>query len=271
MPADRLTMRKIREILRLRWSAELSGRATARSCNVSPVTVTKYENLAKEAGLTWPLPPEFDDDAALEALLFPETTKASERPLPDFQHIYRQLKRKGVTLTLLWHEYQKEYQDRPDCYQFSQFCEHYRNWSKSLELVMRQQHKAGEKLFVDYAGQTVPITDPQTGQLKHHQLFVDTLGASNYTYVEVHESQSLENWCSAHIRAFEFFGGTCERGVYDNMKTAVDKVCSGKLRVINKRFTAMVSHYLFEAEFCNPAAGCDLHGFLLCSPGSGDG
>lgn len=242
MPADRLTMRKTREILRLRWGLKLSGRATARSCNVSPSTVTEYIGRAQAAGLSWPLPPELEDDAVLEALLFPEKPKNSKRLLPDFPHIYRELKRDGVTLMLLWIEYHQENHHSEQCYQYSQFCELYRNWRKNLDLVMRQQHKAGEKLFVDYAGQTVPVTDPKTGVVQQYQLFVATHGASNYTYVEVHEAQTLENWCAAHIRAFEHFGGVPQVLVPDNLKAAVKSPCFYEPD-LNPTYQELAKHY----------------------------
>ncbi len=242
MPADRLTMRKIREILRLRWGVKLSGRATAKSCNVSPSTVTEYIGRAQAAGLSWPLAPELDDDAALEALLFPDKPNNTQRITPDFPYIYRELKRDGVTLMLLWIEYHQNNEHSEHCYQYSQFCELYRNRRQNLELVMHQQHKAGEKLFVDYAGQTIPIIDPQTGASQAYQLFVATFGASSYTYVEVHKSQTLENWCSPHIRAFEFFRGVPQILVPDNLKAGVKSPCFYEPE-LNPTYQELAKHY----------------------------
>ncbi len=239
MPADRLTMRKIREILRLRWGVGLSGRKTAKSVKASPSTVSDYVNRAQLAGLSWPLPPELDDEA-LETLLFPPPPTSSERPAPDFQHIYRELKRKGVTLTLLWLEYRKQYPDQG--YQYSQFCEHFREWRSQLDLVMRQQHIGGEKLFVDYAGQTLAITNPETGEARECAIFVATLGASSYTYVEVHESQTLKHWISAHIRAFEFFGGVVKVLVPDNLKAGVKSPCFYEPE-LNPTYQEMADYY----------------------------
>ena len=161
MSQERLSMRKIEEILRLKYEAGLTHRAIAQSCSVSPSTVSEYVTHAKAAGLSWPLPDELSAEQ-LEALLFPQRGSASGRsiPQPDWAEVHKELRRKGVTLSLLWVEYRQE---QPGGYGYSQFCHHYRQWAKQLKPMMRQKHKAGEKLFVDYAGQTVPVVDPQTG------------------------------------------------------------------------------------------------------------
>jgi transposase len=212
-------MRKIEEILRLKYEAGLSHRAIAQSCSVSPSTVSEYVTHAKAAGLSWPLPEGLSAEE-LDELLFPQRGPASGRniPQPDWAEIHKELRRKSVTLSLLWVEYRQEY---PDGYGYSQFCHHYRTWAKQLKPMMRQKHKAGEKLFVDYAGQTVPVVDPRTGEIRQAQVFVATLGTSNYTYTEAHWSQDLPNWIGSHVRTLAFLGGTPEVLVPDNLKAGV--------------------------------------------------
>lgn len=219
MAQESLSMRKIEEILRLKYNVRLSHRAIAKSCSVSTSTVSEYVTHAKAAGLSWPLPEGISDEQ-LEALLFPDRGMVSGQriPQPDWKYIQKELKRKGVTLSLLWVEYRQEHVDG---YGYSQFCHRYRQWANQLDPVMRQKHKAGEKMFVDYAGQTVKVVDPQTGESRESQVFVATLGASNYTYAEAHWQQDLPNWIGAHVRALEYFGGVPELLVPDNLKAGV--------------------------------------------------
>lgn len=219
MPQARLSMRKIEEVLRLKYEAGLTHREIARSCAVSASTVSEYVTHAKAAGLSWPLPEGLSGDE-LEELLFPKRGPASRRsiPQPDWARVHQELRRKGVTLSLLWIEYRQE---QPEGYSYSQFCHHYRQWAKQLNPMMRQKHRAGEKLFIDYAGQTMPVIDPATGEVREAQIFVAVLGASNYTYVEAHASQSLPNWIGAHVRALAYLGGTPEVLVPDNLKAGV--------------------------------------------------
>ena len=209
MPAKRLSMRKIKDVLRLCWGQGLSKRKAARSCGVSRPAVDEYLRRAEAAGLCWPLPAGLDD-GALERLLFPPppALPAGERGVPDWSHIHQELKRKGVTLFLLWQEYRQRH---PHGYQYTWFCQHYRTWCGKLDLVMRQTHQAGEKLFVDYAGTRVVITDPSTGEVREAAVFVAALGASNYTYAEATWSQGLEDWIGAHVRCFAYLGGVPER------------------------------------------------------------
>ncbi len=216
-----LSMRKIEEILRLKWEQGLSHRAIAKSCRISPGSVSNYLQRAKAAGLRWPLPEELGADK-LEALLFPHERLPVGRviPQPDWRTVHKELKRKGVTLNLLWYEYRQEH---PDGYGYTQYCHHYRAWAKQLKPVMRQRHKAGEKLYVDYAGQTVAVIDPETGEIREAQVFVATLGASSYTYAEAHWAQDLPNWIGAHVRALAFFGGVPEVLVPDNLKAGVTR------------------------------------------------
>jgi transposase len=172
-------MRKIKEVLRLKWANNLSDRKIAQSCNLSRPAVANYLERAVQAGLSWPLPDTLTD-AELERLLFPALRKpsASDRALPDLLSIHQQLQKKSVTLFLLWQEYREQH---PKGYQYSWFCDQYRNWLGKRDLSMRQSHRFGEKLFVDYAGQTMPVIDPRTGEIRSAQIFVAVLGASNYT------------------------------------------------------------------------------------------
>jgi transposase len=212
-------MRKIREVLRLHWGLGVSWRLIAQSCSVARSTVGEYVRRAQEAGLSWPLPQELDD-GELERRLFPPrpAIASEERVLPDWFEIHREMKRKGVTLFLLWQEYRAVY---PEGYQYSRFCDLYRAWRGRQSVVMRQTHRAGEKLFVDYAGQTVPIVDPKSGQIREAQVFVAVLGASNYAYAEATWTQSLPDWIASHVRTFKYLNGVVEILVPDNTKTGV--------------------------------------------------
>jgi transposase len=212
-------MRKIEEILRLKYEAKLPHRAIAQSCGISPSTVSDYLARAQAAGIDWPLPDGLSA-AALQEKLFPAPPPAADRriPLPDWERVHQNLQRQSVTLALLWVEYRQAY---PEGYGYSQFCHLYRQWAKQLEPMMRLKHKAGEKLFIDYAGQTVPVVTPETGAVREVEVFVAVLGASNYTYVEAHEAQTLEHWIGAHARALSFLGGAPEVLVPDNLKAGV--------------------------------------------------
>ena len=216
-------MRKIREVLRLYFAAALSIRAIARSVGTSPSTVADYLRRAEGSGLSWPVP-EAIDDVGLERRLFPALPPSSlSRPLPEWSEVHRELGRKGVTLSLLWQEYKALH---PEGLQYSWFCEQYRAWAGKLDLVMRQEHRAGEKLFVDYAGQTVPVVDPETGEVREAQVFVAVLGASNYTFAEATWTQTLPDWTASHVRAFEFFGGCPELVIPDNLRSGVSRADS---------------------------------------------
>ena len=216
-----LSMRKVREVLRLHHVAGLSARAIARSLKISPVTVRRYVSRAEELALGWPLP-ESLDDAQLERRLFPAPAPScSPRPLPEWTQVHRELRLKDVTLALLWEEYKAAH---PQGLQYSRFCERYRAWASTLDAVMRQEHRAGEKMFVDYAGRTVAVVDRETGEIRQAQVFVAVLGASNYTFAEATWSQALPDWIASHVRAFEFFGGCAELVIPDNHRPAVSRV-----------------------------------------------
>lgn len=212
-------MRKLREVLRLYLALRMSVRAIARSCTISPSTVSSYVGRARVAKLTWPLPPELDDDAALEALLFPdEHAPKPSRPEPDWARVHLELRKKHVTKQLLWEEYRSE---QPNGYQYSQFCERYARWAARTAVTMRQTHRAGEKMFIDFSGDGIDVVDPRTGEVITAKLFVAVLGASNLTYVEPVTTEDLPTWIGCHVRALEFFGGVAEVWVPDNLKSGV--------------------------------------------------
>ncbi len=219
MANRRLSMRKIKEVLRLHQEIGFSERQIAKSCDISRSTVKEYLHRVQRAGLGWPLPADLDD-AQLENLLFSSTEPIApeKRGMPPIDALYQELKKKGVTLQLLWCEYK---QANPEGYQYSQFCKLYQNWVDKLDVCLRQEYRAGEKLFVDYAGQTIPVQNPLTGEIQEAYLFVATLGASHYTFAEASLSQDLPSWISAHVHTFQFLGGVPEILVPDNTKTAV--------------------------------------------------
>ncbi|MFK7955743.1 MAG: IS21 family transposase [Lysobacterales bacterium] len=239
MPAKRLSMRKIKEVLRLAWSCGLSHRKVAESTGVSRPTVGEYVRRAKAGGLAWPLPEDLDD-AALERKLFPPPPASDVvRTLPDWVQINRELKRKGVTMFLLWQEYRQRH---PEGYQYSWFCDLYREWRGRRDLVMRQDHRAGEKLFIDYAGQTVGVVNAATGEVRQAQIFVAVMGASNFTFVEATWSQSLPDWIASHQRCLAFLGGVPQVLVPDNLAAGVSKAHRYDPD-INPTYSEMAAHY----------------------------
>ena len=199
-----------------------------------------YLDRAQQAGLSWPLPPEIDE-AALEHRLFPSIplVPQEKRQMPSMEYLHQELKKKGVTLQLLWHEYKEK---DPEGYQYSQFCHLYHQWAEKLDPCLRQEYRAGEKLFVDYAGQTMEIIDPETGEIHEAQIFVATLGASNYTFAEATLSQDLPSWIQSHVHAFEFFQGVTEILVPDNLKDAVTRPCRYEPD-LNATYREMAEYY----------------------------
>ena len=214
-------MRKIRDVLRLRLGEQLSLRQVSLSLVIPHTTAADYVRRARDAGITsWPLPDELSSDDALEARLFGSSASAPRvRPEPDFEVMKKELPKKGMTLMLLWVEYREEH---PNGYEYSQFCQLYRIWRKKLDVTMRQDHKAGEKMFVDFPGLTVPIYDERDLTVSFRaELFVAVLGASSYLYAEALRSQALVHWCHAHENAFAFFGGCPAICVPDNLRSGV--------------------------------------------------
>jgi len=239
MPVERISMRQITEVLRLKYEAGLSHERIALACGISKGAVSKYVSLAKVQGVAWPLPAEVDQ-ARLEALLFPATTPPTRFCEPDYFQVHQELKMKGVTLQLLWAEYVERFGDK--AYRYSQFCHHYRVWRGKQRRSMRQVHRAGEKVFIDYCGPTVPIVDRSTGEMRSAQIFVAVLGASSYTYAEATWSQRLPDWIASHQRMFRFFGGVPELLVPDNLKSAVIKADRYTPK-INETYAELATHY----------------------------
>lgn len=239
MAQSRLPMRKIRDVLRLS-AAGLSKRQIAASLGIGPTAAGACLRRAREAGISWPLPDDLGDDA-LERRLYPAPAVATKdwRSLPDWPAVHRELRRKGVTLQLVWEEYRATH---PDGYGRSWFCELYRAWEGRLSPTMRQAHVAGEKLFVDYAGTTIDIFDATTGEVHACQLFVAALGASSYTYAEATATQSLPDWIGSHTRAFAFFGGVPAMVVSDNLKSGITKACFYE-PAVNRAYAEMAAHY----------------------------
>ncbi|HRT59130.1 MAG TPA: IS21 family transposase [Candidatus Paceibacterota bacterium] len=213
-------MRKLKEVLRLA-SLGLSQHQIARSCSISQSTVSEYLAAAQAAGVRWPLPADWDD-AQVERTLFPQRAAPAvwrKHPEPDWARIHEELQtHKDLTLQLVW---QEQRENDPAGYGYSRFCDLYRRWLKKLDLVLRQEHRAGEKMFVDYAGATIAIHDPEGGEPLQAAVFVAVLGASSYTFAEATAGQDLRNWIGSHMRAWEFFGGVSEVVVPDNLKSAV--------------------------------------------------
>ena len=232
-------MRKIREALRLSFEG-LSTREMALGLAIGRTTLREYLSRARDAGLSWPLPDALSD-ADLEHVLFPRRSADSSQPIPqpDWTYVHAELRRKGVTLSLLWQEYREVHTDG---YGYSRYCELYTRWEGKLSPVMRQRHPAGERLFVDYAGHTIDVACPKTGEIRTAQIFVAALGASNYTYVEATWTQSLPDWISSHVRAFAFLGGVPAQVVPDNLKAAVIKACFYD-PAINRTYGDMAAHY----------------------------
>ena len=239
MPRERLPMRKISDVLRLQAEG-LSKRRIAVSLNIGRTAVGDYIARAGRAGLSWPLPEALSEEG-LERLLFPlqPLRSADRRPPPDWPELHREMKRPGVTLALLWEEYRAQY---PTGYGYSRFCDLYRDWRGKLNSTMRQNHVAGEKLFVDYAGTTVDVIDGLTGEVHQAQVFVATLGASSYTYAEATWSQTLPDWIGSHGRAFSFFGGVPAQVIPDNLKSGVIKACFYDPEV-NRTYADLAAHY----------------------------
>ncbi len=233
-------MRKIKEVLRLHHQKGLSARQVAKSLGIGRSTIQDYLRRAEQAGLSWPLPPELDD-GTLEDRLFPciQCAPQQKRQMPPLEYLHQELKKKGVTLQLLWHEYKEKH---PEGYQYSQFCRIYRQWAEKLDPCLRQDYRAGEKLFVDYAGQTMEITNPETGEIHEAQIFVATLGASNYTFAEASLCQNLPSWIESHVHAFEFFQGVAEILIPDNLKDAVTRSCRYEPD-LNATYRELADHY----------------------------
>jgi transposase len=239
MPEPRLPMRKVRDVLRLS-AAGLSKRKIAASLGMSATAARDCIWRARRAGLAWPLPADLTD-AELECRLYPPSTVAASdrRPQPEWAAVHRELRRPGVTLQLLWEEHRVVH---PDGYGYSRYCELYRAWAVRLSPTMRQSHVAGERMFVDYAGTTLEVIDPSTGEVMTAQLFVAALGASSYTYAEATWTQGLSDWIGSHTRTFAFIGGAPATVVSDNLRSGITKACFYE-PAVNRTYAEMAAHY----------------------------
>jgi len=233
-------MRKINEILRLRHQAELSQREIANALRLSVGVVNKYLNAAAAADIGWPLPDLSEPELKHRIKSRDDIPTAATPAQPDFILMHSELKKKGVTRQLLWEEYVADHPTHH--YKYSQYCHLYHQWCKRQKLSMRQTHQAGDKMFVDYAGPTVPIINAETGETSAAQIFVAVLGASNYTFAEATLTQQLQDWIGSHVRAFEYFGGVPRTVVPDNLKSAVSR--SDRYEpVLNRTYEEMLTHY----------------------------
>jgi transposase len=232
-------MRKIREVLRLKWGCGLANLAVARSCHISSSTVSEYVKRAKASGFCWPLPDDLDD-AALYARLYPPAERPADQaiPMPDWAEVHKEMGRKGVTRQLLWQEYRAQH---PTGYGYSQFCEHYRRWAAKLHPRMRQTHAAGEG-YVDYSGLKMSVVDVATGEVCEVEIFVYVLAASDYIYAEAQWGQDAASWLGGHVRTFEHLGGVPPVTVPDNLKSGVKQPCRYEPDV-NRAYQALAEHY----------------------------
>jgi transposase len=253
MARERLPMRKIREILRLKWILERSNRETARSLGISAGAVSQTVVRAKQRGLDWVAVCGMNDEQ-LDTLLYgAKLVPGAQRPLPDPSWMHRELRRTGVTLELLHLEYLER---QPDGYRYTSFCNHYRRWLKARGLSMRHLHRAGEKLFVDYSGKRPHIMDSKTGEIHEVELFVAVLGASNYTYAEATRTQKSHDWIQSHVRAFEFLGGVTQLIVPDQLRSGVSRPCRYEPQV-QRTYEELACHYGTAVLPARPAKAKD--------------
>ena len=241
MPAKGISMRKIKSLLRLHYECHLGQHQIAKSLGLSVGVVNKYIKKAQDAAIIWPLSHELEDENNLKKhLCAPKPNDHADTINSiDFTAMHHELKRKGMTLQLLWEEYS---QTTAQCLSYSHYCLLYRKWRKVQPQSMRQSHKAGDKVFVDYAGQTVDVIDPDNMKTRSAQIFVGVLGASNYTYVEATWSQKLPDWINSHRHMFEFFGGVPALVVPDNLKSAITKSCRYEPD-INATYADFIDYY----------------------------
>jgi transposase len=235
-------MRRIKEVLRLRFELGLGQREIARACAISQGAVHNYLKKVAAAGISWPLPEGWDEKRVEQALFGEQSpvARSHERSLPNFPSLHEQLQQHPhLTLQLAWEEYR---QVHPEGYGYSRFCELYGRWRKKQDVVLRQEHKPGEKGFVDWAGATIPVQDPISGEIWPASLFVMVLGASSYTYAEATRDQQLTAWLSAHRHAFEYFGGVPRLLVPDNPRTGVSRACRYDPD-LNPSYQEMAMHY----------------------------
>jgi len=239
MSRKRIGLRKIREILRLHFENGYSDRQIGRVFKMSHTTVGKIYGHVVKAGYTWPLPEDLDD-TELERICYPPVkTYSGKRPVPDWNSVWKEMQRKGMTLQLLWQRYKDDY---PDGYQYTQFCELYNRWSGHKKVTMRQRHRAGVNTFIDYSGTKLPLIDPSTGEVREASIFVSSAGAAGLIYAEATLTQQLPDWIASHIRMFEYYGGSTEILIPDNLKTGIKHPCRYEAEIM-RTYENMARHY----------------------------
>ncbi|MDQ2801660.1 MAG: IS21 family transposase [Pseudomonadota bacterium] len=248
-------MRRIRQLLALRFGAGASTRAIGGELGIAPSTVREYLGRAAAAGIGWPLAADVTDESLMARLFVNAGVRVGARfhAEPDWSALVRELKRPGVNLMILWDEYRAVH---PDGYAYSRFCQLFREFERRLSPTMRQQHAVGHKLFVDYSGKRVPIADPLTGEVRMAELFVTVLGASSCTYAEATWTQTLPDWIGAHVRMFRFYGAAPRPLVPDNLKSGINKASFYDPEV-NRSYGAMAAHYSVSILPARPRRPCD--------------
>ncbi len=225
------------KILQLKFDKKLTNRCIGLTLHISASTVFEVLARFKASSLSWPLPADISHDT-LEKLIFPpKDTFASELVMPDMLYLDTEMRKPGVTRQLLWMEYKAQAGNKAMGY--SHFCRCYREWKKTRRLSMRQEHRAGEKLFIDFCGPTVPVINPDTGEIRRVAIFVAVMGASNYTYVEACEGQDMMSWLNAHSRCLTFLGGVPKLLIPDNLRSAVKRPIDMSLSS-----TTVIRHWL---------------------------
>lgn len=238
MAQERIGMRKIKEILRMEFDNGISKNKIARACKIGRKTVQVYFHRFKASGLRWPLPENMSDEELEQRLFSEHKVKSNSRESLNYEYLFKEIKRSNVTLALLWEEYKQDY---PDGYQYSQFCELFRRYRKTLNYSMRQDHKAGEKTFVDF-GEGLKLVDPRTGEIIPTKLFVSVWGASTLTFVRAVLGEDLANWIDVNVSALDYYGCCPKAIVPDNLKSAVTKACRYEPE-INPAYTEFARHY----------------------------
>jgi transposase len=241
MPTERLSMRKVRDVLRLKHAVGLSYREISEATGVGKTAVGEYIRRAEVIGITWPVPDDVDDTTLHRRMFACPGAPAVERAGIDWAKVHEELKRRGVTLLLLWQEYRSCDQQG---YGYSRFCDLYGEWRRRISATMRQTHVAGEKLFVDFAGDTIAVFDAASGQVRQAHIFVAALGASNYIYAEARWSEGLVDWIGAHVNALTAIGGVPKAVVCDNLKAGVTRPSRYEPGV-NRTYQDLADHYGF--------------------------
>jgi transposase len=237
--SEKLSMNKLKEILRMKWCLGHPHREIARSVKVSAGSVSRCVQRALSSGLTWDLVQDMDEEAIHSHIYGKPKQSSVATNTIDWPYVRTEFAKKGVTLQLLWHEYKEK---NPDGLSYGRFCNHYRQWEKKLDVTLRQPYKAGEKVLVDYSGLTFPVINAATGEIANAEIFVGVMGASNRIYVEASKSQGLEDWLNAHVHMFEYYGGTPEIVVPDNLKSGVT-TANRYEPDINPSYMELAEHY----------------------------